>query len=241
MLLNISLKKFLNKTKVYFLSILVFFLCFLTLFLLNKIFKIKKIELESRKKINLKNYNQLINKNLIFLNQYDIEKQIVIENPTLRKVNIEKNWPSTLKITVDFYAPVASLVTNNGYFDLSEDGRILFKKNSKKTDLPIINYYQKLNSNSYQTGDWISFEDIKKTLYFIEILQRINLLPITIDIKGQDMLVFNLIGNKSVIFSVSKDKEIQDYQLELIVKQFKIEGKDYKKIDLRFEKPIISF
>ena len=63
----------------------------------------------------------------------------------------------------------------------------------------------------------------------------------TIDIKGQDMLVFNLIDGKQIIFSNSKDKNTQNYQLELIIKQFKIEGKEFKKIDLRFDKPIISF
>ena len=63
----------------------------------------------------------------------------------------------------------------------------------------------------------------------------------TIDIKGQDMLVFNLESDKEIIFSNKKEKELQDYQLEFIIKQFKIEGKEFKKIDLRFEKPVVTF
>ncbi|MEK7522610.1 MAG: hypothetical protein AAB569_03450, partial [Patescibacteria group bacterium] len=106
---------------------------------------------------------------------------------------------------------------------------------------PIINYYQKLNSNSFQTGDWIDYKDIKQTLFFIDKLKQINLIPLTIDIKGQDMLVFNLNDSKVIVFSNSKDKDVQDYQLELIIRQFKIEGKEFKKIDLRFNKPIIQF
>ncbi|MEK9169228.1 MAG: hypothetical protein AAB788_00635, partial [Patescibacteria group bacterium] len=72
-------------------------------------------------------------------------------------------------------------------------------------------------------------------------LKQINLRPLTIDIKGQDMLVFNLNDSKVIVFSNSKDKDVQDYQLELIIRQFKIEGKEFKKIDLRFNKPIIQF
>ena len=49
------------------------------------------------------------------------------------------------------------------------------------------------------------------------------------------MLVFNLEGDKKKGFSNNKEKEIQTYQLELIIRQFKIEGKEFKKIDLRFE------
>ena len=107
--------------------------------------------------------------------------------------------------------------------------------------MPIINYYQKLNFRSFQTGDWIDFKDIKQTLFFVEKLSQLNLIPLTIDIKGQDMLVFNLNDNKTIVFSNSKDKEDQSYQLELIIRQFKVEGKEYKKIDLRFDKPIIQF
>ena len=62
-----------------------------------------------------------------------------------------------------------------------------------------------------------------------------------IDIKGQDVILFNLIDNKKIIFSNNKDREAQEYQLELIIRQFKIEGKDFRKIDLRFNKPIVEF
>ena len=33
---------------------------------------------------------------------------------------------------------------------------------------------------------------------------------------------------KEIVFSNSKDKDVQDYQLELIIKQFKIEEKSLK-------------
>jgi hypothetical protein len=110
-----------------------------------------------------------------------------------------------------------------------------------QTSIPVINYYQKLNNDSFQTGDWIDYEDIKQTLFFIDKLNQINLKTLIIDISGQDMLVFNLNGDKKIIFSIKKAKELQDYQLELIIRQFKIEGKEYKTIDLRFNKPVIGF
>ncbi|MDO9027750.1 MAG: hypothetical protein Q7U68_02665, partial [Candidatus Roizmanbacteria bacterium] len=230
-----------NKLKFFLFFSLLCLLFFFILFFINQFFLIKKVELISERKFLLSNKDELINKNLIFINQDEIAKKIILENSSLKTVVVDKVWPATLKVTVYFYEPIAALIVNKGFFNLSADGRILAKIKDGQSPLPIINYYQKLNSNSFQTGDWIDYKDIQQTLFFIDKLGQINLMPLTIDIKGQDMLIFNLNGDKKIVFSNQKEKELQDYQLELIIRQFKIEGKKFKKIDLRFNKPIIEF
>ena len=237
---NILLMKFLNKLKFFLFFLFLCLLFFSTLFFINQFFLIKKVQLISDRKFLLTNKNELINKNLIFINQDETAKKIILENPLLRQVVVNKVWPVTLKITIYFYEPIATLIINQGFFNLSADGRILSKIKDSQQTLPSINYYQKLDSNSFQTGDWINYKDIQQTLFFIDKLRQINLSPLTIDIKGQDMLVFNLNGDKKIVFSNKKEKELQDYQLEFIIRQFKIEGKEFKKIDLRFEKPVIT-
>ncbi len=241
MLLNTSLMKSLNKIKYFVFFCFLCMLFFGVYFFINKYFLIKNIQLNSDKKLILINKDKLINTNLLFINEEKISKQIVKDNYLLKTAIVEKILPSTLKISVSIYEPCVSLIVNIGFFNLSCDGRILQKIKEGKPLLPQINYYQKLNFNSFQTGDWIDFKDIQQALYFFDKLQQINLSVLTIDIKGQDMLVFNLKDEKTIVFSIKKKKESQDYQLELIVKQFKIEGKDYKKIDLRFNKPIVQF
>ncbi len=237
---NISLMKFSKQLRLF----LFFLLCLLFIFvffIMNKFFLIKKIQIISEKKFLLVNKDELMDKNLIFINRDKIAKKIILENPLLKKIIVKKIWPATLELTVYFYDSMASLIVNKGVFNLSNDGRILSKKSEGQPSLAVINYYQKLNSSSFQTGDWIDYKDIKQTLFFIDKLKQINLSPLTIDIKGQDMLVFNLKDNKKIIFSNKKERELQYYQLELIIRQFKIEGKEFIKIDLRFEKPIITF
>lgn len=241
MSLNTLLTKFLSKIKFFIFFLLLCSFLFVVVFFVYQFFLIKNIEIVSDKKFSLSNKKELINKSLIFANRDKIAKKIIKENFLIKIAIVEKIWPSTLKISVSFYEPCISMVVNNGFFELSCDGRILKKTKDVPQYLPVINYYQKLNSGSFQTGDWIDYEDIKKALFFIQKLKEINLTALTIDIKGQDMLVFNLIDGKQIIFSNNKDKNTQNYQLELIIKQFKIEGKEFKKIDLRFDKPIISF
>ena len=60
----------------------------------------------------------------------------------------------------------------------------------------------------------------------------------SIDISSLDMLGFNLDGKK-LLFTTEKPVETQAYILEKVVGQFKIEGKDFKSLDLRFDKPVI--
>ena len=241
MSLNTSLMKYLSKIKFFSIFILLCLVSFLILFFAHQFFLIRNIELVSDKKFSLANKEELINKSILFANQNQISKKIIKDNFFIKTANVEKVWPNSLKISVSFYEQCVLLSVNNGFFNLSCEVRILQKIKVNQTFLPIINYYQKLNSGFFQTGDWIDYEDIKQALFFINKLKEINLTVLTIDIKGQDMLVFNLVDDKKIVFSNNKDKEVQDYQLELIIKQFKIEGKEYKKIDLRFDKPIISF
>jgi len=241
MSLNTSLMKFLAKTK----SLLFFpFLClifFLMLFFINNFFLIKNIQLTSDRNFSLINKDKLIKKNLFFINPDRIATEIIKENFFVKTATVNKVWPNSLKISVSFYKPCVSLIVNNGLFNLSCDGRILQKIKAGKILLPVINYYQKLNNGSFQTGEWVDYKDIKQALFFIDKLKQLNIIPLAIDIKGQDVILFNLIDNKKIIFSNNKDREAQEYQLELIIRQFKIEGKDFKKIDLRFNKPIVEF
>ena len=54
------------------------------------------------------------------------------------------------------------------------------------------------------------------------------------------MLGLYTIDNKQFLFSAEKDKEIQIYQVEEICKEFKIKGKEFQIIDVRFDKPVVT-
>ena len=61
----------------------------------------------------------------------------------------------------------------------------------------------------------------------------------SIDIDGFHML--GLYGSDiAYIFAVEKDRKLQAYQLEQVVKKLKLEGTEYTKIDFRFDKPILT-
>jgi len=128
---------------------------------------------------------------------------------------------------------------DNGFFLLSQSGKIIIKTKENNSGLPIINYYQNLYYYQYQPGEIIDYQDILVCLSFLKKVEDLGLKVDTIDIAGVYMVAFNL-DKKKIIFSLEKNRTIQAYQLETLIKQFQIEGKEFVSLDLRFDKPIIK-
>ncbi len=236
---SLSLKKYSNKIARWFFFILLTAAVFIGLYFLNDGIKIKKIEVINSGS-NILGLDELKKTSLIFLNEKETVDFILKKNPLIKDVKIEKKFPSTLILKLTYDRTLAVLVVNNGYFNLSEQGKIISKSRKMNDSLPKINFYQKLNFQFYNAGDSISFQDIKNGLFFMKSLNDLNLKVDNLDINGIDVLLFKL-NDKKIIFSSVKDRELQIYQLEQIIKQFKIEGKSFKEIDLRFDKPVVRF
>ncbi|MBI5127713.1 FtsQ-type POTRA domain-containing protein [Candidatus Roizmanbacteria bacterium] len=234
-----SLKRYLNKIIRWLFFVLLCATAFSGLYFLNDSIKIKKIELINSRS-NVLGLEEMKKTSLIFLNEKETADFLTKKNPLISKVTIEKKYPSTLVLKLTYDKGTAVLTVSNGYFYLSEQGKILSKSRKMIDSVPKINFYQKLNFQSYNAGDIISFKDIQNGLYFIKSLSGLNLKVDNLDINGVDVLLFKL-NDKKIIFSSAKDKELQIYQLEQIIRQFKIEGKSFKEIDLRYDKPVVRF
>ncbi len=214
---------------------------FLGLFILNSIFVIQNIVIKGYSdKAALRGLYSLAKKNILTISPKEIEKAVLEANPQLQSVAIRKQFPSTLIIDLKIQPVVAELAMNNGYAYLSENGHIISKNREQKKRSPLINYYQKLNYSSYSAGDEVGFTDLLTGLHFLKSMNDLGLRTDTIDINGFDMLLFTL-GDKKIFFTTEKNKETQDYELNQIIRQFKIEGREFTSLDLRFEKPIIRF
>ncbi len=59
--------------------------------------------------------------------------------------------------------------------------------------------------------------------------------------KGKDFYSVELVDNGTVIFSQNKDIEKQISSLQLILSRLTIEGKRFKSLDFRFDKPVLVF
>lgn len=227
--------------KYYFLITIFCALGFLSLYLLDQYFIIQRIEIISPNgKIVVNGLENLQKKNFFLTSENEIIKTITQSNPQLKNVRAEKKYPDKLIIRAETDSSIAALKVNQGYFLLNLSGKILTKDKSNSNRLPKINYYQKLNYNAYNIGDQIDLQDIIASLHFAKKTREMGLLALSIDIGGVDMIRLNLHNKKNLIFSTDKDINIQDYQFEKLIRQFKIEARDFESLDFRFDKPIIK-
>jgi len=211
-----------------------------SIFLLNCLFSIKKIAVSSdEKNIKLIGLESLKNLNLIFFDPKTAEIDIVQKNPSIKTVNITKKYPDKIIIDIEKDQPIAVLRADQGFFFLSAEGKIIFKKKDNDTRLPLINYYQNFYYYQYQAGEKIDYDEVLASVDFLKRTDSLGLKVDTVDISGVHMVAFNL-GDKKILFSLEKDRRVQDFQLETIIKQFKIEGKEFFSLDLRFDKPVIK-
>ncbi|QQG44834.1 MAG: FtsQ-type POTRA domain-containing protein [Candidatus Roizmanbacteria bacterium] len=211
-------------------------------------FKVKNIEISGiTNKFNLVGLQELNGKNILLLSGETIKRDLLMNNPIIKQINVQKKYPDKLILIIETYRPAVYFVVDQGYFILSADGRILskIKKDYPQNELlpggiPKINYYQKLNYSSWKNGDYLRYKDIVSALHFLKTALDLGLEINTIDINGTNMIALQMKGKK-IIFTTEKDESVEDYQLNTIIRQFKIEGRDFDVLDLRFDKPMVQF
>ena len=147
---------------------------------------------------------------------------------------------STLILNITEDKPIGALSVNHGYFYLAANGKILRKTKLFTKNAPQVNFYQKLDFLTYSAGDRLNYKELIMALELIDSFNDLGYKVDKVDIGGTNMILFNQ-DKKVIIFSSDKKVEEQIYQWQEIVKKFRIEGRLYKEIDLRFDKPIIRF
>jgi len=229
---------FFNKKPLLFLFLMLIF--FVILFFIGNYFYVKKVILVAdfpQEKII--GFQSLSKQNLLFLNKEQLEKEVLQKNPFLKKVQIDKVYPDKLRLKITIDKPFAALKADNGYFYLSETSKIIEKQKENTQKLPVVNYSQKIYYSSYQAGQKVDYREILGVLKLLKKTNDLGLVVDAVDIAGTYMVAFK-IDEKKIIFSFDKDLEEQEEALKMIIKQFRIEGKDFATLDLRFNKPLIK-
>lgn len=178
-------------------------------------------------------------KNILFLNESDVALQVRSRFPALTVREIEKRFPGSLTVVITSEKPFAFLTTDNGYLSISEKGTILQKVRDKETPEPAIQFYQSIRHNEYQMGQVITYAQLQKTLLFVRALIDEGFKVETVAIDSVDMIACKTRGF-TVAFSQKRDTELQKYELRQLVKQLKIGTLRVKRLDLRFDKPVVE-
>ena len=229
------------------------FILFLSLFIflllqvLNSFYQVKTIQIQGNvNKNKIRGLENLKGQNLIFISDGYIIQTIEDNNPEIELDEAELIYPNKILLKLKPVETVAQLKLNQGFAVLSPDGRII-KKIKQPEKYPIINFYQQFDALQIIPGNRLNYKEIILVLYLLSKAQNLDLKIEDVDISGLNMIIFNLSKQssesegKKIYFSAEKAQEKQAFEFETLIRQFKIEARDFKILDLRFDKPIIKF
>jgi cell division protein FtsQ len=177
-------------------------------------------------------------KNIIFLPTNLVREEVLRFKPTLKEVKIKKELPNKLIFELKEREGVVVLGLENlqKFWIVDEEGVVL--AGEKKSDLPLILLEEPLKLD---IGQKIDKKEIIQAINFLTNL-RLNLLePKIAKFVSSSSLEVLLKDNITALFSLKKEVQIQIDSLQFILSRAKIEGKGIKKIDLRFDKPVVNY
>ncbi len=170
-----------------------------------------------------------------------MEKDVALVNPHLTDISISKKYPQTIRIQAKELQQVATVKLADGYANIAENGVILAKSRTlSDSKLPVITFYQPIYYNQLVVGDTMSFEEIHTAVSMLEAVEEVGDAISTIDIADADMIVLQT-DTYSVVASSEVDSQMQQTRYAYTYAEFKRRGKVVTSLDVRFERPIITF
>ena len=153
-------------------------------FTINK-FEIKEIKIENNKILEdqelIKTFSFLYSKNIIFLNSYELKKNID-QKSFIEKIEIKKIFPDKLVIKVFEKKPIAILIDKykKKYYLGKKTDLIEFRKISKYENLPIVkgepknfkDLFDNLVELNFPIDQILSYQHFKVDRWNIEMLDK---------------------------------------------------------------------
>lgn len=191
----------------------------------------------------LKIFEDFYDKNIFSLKTSSLSHQVIQKRPEILKLEVKKQLPDTLKIKVIKREPVVYLTADQEKFFLSDVNGVIFQGPLKDTNsyrLPLIIF--PTGSVDFRMGLSLeNYQSFKEALKLQQLLKEFFINFDRLKIENEEDLSLSLPDGIVVTFSAKKELKPQVASLQLILKQSKMEGnKIIKKIDLRFEKPVIK-
>lgn len=196
-------------------------------------FAIRIIEIESSG-IGVQIDEKKMARNLLFFPSAKVRSQLLADNPLLKDITIKKKFPHTLLLVLTVRKPVALLVTGSQSVGIDRDG-VIIPQESASAPGPVI----RINVGSIHSGQALTDRRISISLHVIEALtDSWHVEAITTDDASS---LRAKVPNSEIIFTQDADPTAMVTTLQTLLAGFRIKGSLPKVIDLRFDKPVITF
>lgn len=181
--------------------------------------------------------NKSLGKNIFLLSSNKLAYEIKQNHPEFFQTKIFKQLPNSLFFEIEIRKAVVVIGKEGGDFYLVDKDGVLLEKTNNPANLPLIFLP---NALSQALGTKIQDDLILATIQILYQSKLRLLEPKSGRIISQRAIEVLLKDDLEVLFATKKEIETQLDSLQFILKRFKIEGEKLKRIDLRFDKPVIQ-
>lgn len=204
---------------------------------LTSLFLVKTVTVVGKQGEILKGIEKIGGENLLFLNTKKWADRLEEENPIVKEIEVKKEFPTQIIINFKKREPRALIFDPNSNFSLLIDEEGIILRKEEREELPAII----ANLQNFKIGDRIKDKTIDLALNIIAVLEeKASSSKFTLD-ESANVLKATLADGALILVNLEKDKEKTLYSLQRLQEKFKIEGNWPRKIDLRFEKPVLTF
>ena len=201
--------------------------------LINSVFSLQSVEVVG-KEITIEINKKLLHTNLLFIPIDQVRKQLLTDYVLLSDVEIQKKYPHTIRLIPHLRLPIARLETKKRIVLIDREGWVVADEHIP-TNLPLMEFDVGEVYTGMQTKD-------------IRVLSSLSFLTSI----PKDMRVAHITTLDNASFRVTSDTidiyipQLSDMKkisstLQTLRTGFRIKGKLPVIIDLRFDKPVVTF
>lgn len=205
------------------------------IWLVINLFKIKKIEIVSFDNLLINLDEKRLPRNLIFFPIGRIETQILATNPLVASVKITRKFPDTLVLELSRRPVLARLINGDQEILVGHAG-VVITEITEMRQLPQL----LINLGKFQSASAVTDVRVLAALEFLEETQLVNLEVESISVVDSLSLSAK-IGKTEIIFVQSGQIAVIAATLQELLAGFRIKGSLPTRIDLRFDKPSVTF
>jgi hypothetical protein len=209
------------------------FVCVLSYWAMRRAFTIRNVEVAGDG-ISIEIDASRLPGNLLFFPVDQISKELLDDYPLAGSVNIRKKYPDTIVIIASVRTPFVIAGTGDETYILDDEGVVLTQYPSG-IDLPVIS----LAMPPLPPGKRVTDEAILSSISFIRLLMPTMRV---FRISGEDATSLRAqTDTMSIVFSRNADIPLILRTLQQVITGFRIKGSLPKTVDLRFNKPVVTF
>lgn len=202
------------------------------LLLLSSFFRVKTIECYTQfglcSDTHLRNFSPLKNTLLVRPVPSSFKRGFLSSYPQVKKISFHRRFPKTLVVILEVRRPVAAVspeVLSAQVALIDETGTIL--SHSSSTSLP------RLIADTHSPY-------LTPAITTLNLLQSSESVRLSYSLDGS-VLSATYPGGSQILLDVTKKTDSWYPSLQFILKKAKIDGKIPQKIDMRFNRPILTY